>query len=334
MVENVLLSICIPTYNRPEYLSRLLKTIKSERKELFEVVVSDSSENDASREIVHQMLNRQQFLWKYHKNNVVISATENMNMCIRLALGKFIYLIHDDDFMEENGVDIILDKIALNSRYKTFMFGVKLVDSKGSVMRKQVFKQHKMLSPREAYKRLLNNSSFIRFPSMVVAKDAYRSAGDFNPKYPDVDDTDMWIRLLCKHGLFCIPEIVSCYTIHEKAATAKMFRKKILLNLLELFDKAGKKKLLPEGELEKYKSNFFHQFILAGTYRAIKSGNYDEGRKVFSLFSLPDIKSIPVSLKWYPVKIALFLILGLERTRYRLFTKTNIIDYGTNIKEP
>src|SRR5690606_16712724 len=100
-----LLSLCIPTHNRPRLLRRTLESIKASRPYLIEAIVSDNSDNDDSRAIVEQVFASATFKWTYYKNDPQSGASDNANKCIELARGKYVYLIHDDDFLYPGGVD-------------------------------------------------------------------------------------------------------------------------------------------------------------------------------------------------------------------------------------
>jgi glycosyltransferase involved in cell wall biosynthesis len=47
-----LISICIPAYEKPEALNRLLQSISIQRFRNFEVIITDDSKTDAAEKIV------------------------------------------------------------------------------------------------------------------------------------------------------------------------------------------------------------------------------------------------------------------------------------------
>ena len=63
--NSIQLSICIPTYNRPDQLSRMLKTMLPQLKRNVELVVRDDSENDLTEHVVRQQLSNSKIRWRY-----------------------------------------------------------------------------------------------------------------------------------------------------------------------------------------------------------------------------------------------------------------------------
>jgi len=319
-----LLSLCIPTHNRPRLLRRTLESIKASRPYLIEAIVSDNSDNDDSRAIVEQVFASATFKWTYYKNDPQSGASDNANKCIELARGKYVYLIHDDDFLYPGGVDAMCKNLEhLNDLYKVAKFGVSLANVDGKVYRTQTCKQKTYLKPDEAYRRLLNNSSWIRFPSIVVAKSAYEEIGGYNPAYKSADDLDMWIRLLAAYGVYCTPEVVSVFTIHPEADTQRMFNEQTVEILIKLFDKAKERHLIGEKDFEMYKTNFLHQFILSGAVRSLRNNDAANARRIMSIFKMDSLKNLKMSYKWMSVRLLLNLF-TYERsifTTKRVFAK-------------
>ena len=77
-LQRPLISICIPTYNRPTLLRRTLLSINADRDDL-EIIVTDNSTNNQSKEVVEQTLSSFPCSWLYHKNEPQVSPANNMN---------------------------------------------------------------------------------------------------------------------------------------------------------------------------------------------------------------------------------------------------------------
>ena len=94
----MLLSICIPTYNRQLNLYNCLNSIKIASKivskNLFEVCISDNSSNDKSENICKKF---NKFInLKYKKQKKTLEFQNFINVT-KMAKGEFIWLIGDDD---------------------------------------------------------------------------------------------------------------------------------------------------------------------------------------------------------------------------------------------
>src|SRR3954465_8010288 len=99
-IKSPLVSICVPAYKRVEFLQRLLESIAIQRFSDFEVVVTDDSNNQSVKELLENY--RDRFSITYHKNEKQLGTPENWNACISIAKGKWIKLMHDDDWFNDD----------------------------------------------------------------------------------------------------------------------------------------------------------------------------------------------------------------------------------------
>ena len=88
-------SICIPSYNNPSGMRRLLDSIASQNYRDFEVIVSDNSDNNFTKEITDNY-SRSLPLHYYHTSKG--NSTVNWNTSISYANGQYIKIMHHDDW--------------------------------------------------------------------------------------------------------------------------------------------------------------------------------------------------------------------------------------------
>lgn len=108
-----LLTIAIPTYNRPAYLSLCIEQIISQlstEKEYVEIYVSDNSCDDESFSVIEKFRNKG-FEIKYEKNENDIGADANIAQCFNRATGKYVLILGDDDLLLSDAIDEILHRI-------------------------------------------------------------------------------------------------------------------------------------------------------------------------------------------------------------------------------
>jgi len=108
--ELPLISICIPAYKRLAYLQRLLDSIKIQTYKNYEIIITDDSADETVKDFTENY--RDIASIKYYKNEEPLGTPENWNESIRKANGKWIKLMHDDDwFADENSLEIFADAI-------------------------------------------------------------------------------------------------------------------------------------------------------------------------------------------------------------------------------
>ena len=145
--------------------------------------------------------------------------------------------------------------------------------------RKQRFRRERYLEPKQALRRLLRNSSFVREPGAVVRRAAMEEEGLFDTSVGGATDTDMWVRLFSRYGVRCLPQATCAYTIHEAAATTGMWNPGTIRANGEIFDRAVARGLVPESAIRRWQADWYHQFILAGAYRRLRLGTPSRGAR-------------------------------------------------------
>jgi glycosyltransferase involved in cell wall biosynthesis len=114
MQEYPFISICIPSYKRADFLRRLFDSIAIQDYKDFEVIVTDDSPTEDVYDLCKKF--ERSFTIKYFKNMDAKGTPENWNEGIRKASGKWIKLMHDDDwFSRSDSLSIFADR-ALNAK--------------------------------------------------------------------------------------------------------------------------------------------------------------------------------------------------------------------------
>ena len=99
MTEIPILSICIPAYNRPLWFRRGLRSIVEKNlayQSQVEIVITDDSDDQGCKDIVEEVLAG--WGWLYEHHSVALGMAQNWNRAIALAQGRYVVILHDDDF--------------------------------------------------------------------------------------------------------------------------------------------------------------------------------------------------------------------------------------------
>lgn len=110
-----ILSICIPTYNRAAILDGALEAIEKALQQIdpseIELVISDNCSPDNTKEIVQKHIEKGLPIGTYIRNEENLGIIGNIKQCFRLAKGKYVWVLGDDDYVRQDALKIILDKI-------------------------------------------------------------------------------------------------------------------------------------------------------------------------------------------------------------------------------
>src|SRR5690242_21670698 len=93
-----LISICIPTYNRPELLRTLLDSIQKQTFKNFEIIVNDNSPHDEVETLINSY--KDVLPVCYVRNQPPVTAGKNCIKIMQRANGQWVKIMHDDDWFD------------------------------------------------------------------------------------------------------------------------------------------------------------------------------------------------------------------------------------------
>lgn len=115
MTNKPLLSICIPTYNRAEFLRDALDSIVGQinenNKDKIGICISDNASEDNTEELVNEYQEKLTVPIIYYKNEKNMGADYNYLKVAEIANGKYFWWLGSDDIIEEGGIDRLIEEI-------------------------------------------------------------------------------------------------------------------------------------------------------------------------------------------------------------------------------
>ncbi|HKZ67224.1 MAG TPA: glycosyltransferase family 2 protein [Chitinophagaceae bacterium] len=211
------ISICIPAYKRTDFLQRLLDSIAIQTFMDFEVVVTDDSPSEEVQGLCRQFEDK--FPLHYKKNAVVLGTPENWNESIRQAKGKWIKIMHDDDWFSTASA---LEKFfAVAQKEK----GAVIFSSYNDFFLSSG-KQRRIIIPALRFRQLkkepvtLLSRNIIGPPSVIMHKNDGKHW--YDPRVKWLVDIDMYIRRLQDDRIVYLPDALINVGIGEEQVTASM----------------------------------------------------------------------------------------------------------------
>jgi len=113
----VFLTIAIPTYNREKQLRRCLDGICKQLKigdDRVEVLISDNASDYDVKSLFDEYW-RQGYPVRLNRNKENIGMTANFLYCLSNTTSEYVWLFSDDEYINDNRIDLILDLICLNN---------------------------------------------------------------------------------------------------------------------------------------------------------------------------------------------------------------------------
>ena len=124
--KNVLISICIPTFNREIYLKNTLESIVSQpefvNSDNVEIVISDNASCDGTKELCEGYVKKYKNKILYSRNETTTHTSENFKKVLSLAHGDFLKLHNDNLMVKPNGLAKLLETVKKYKDTKKLIF--------------------------------------------------------------------------------------------------------------------------------------------------------------------------------------------------------------------
>jgi glycosyltransferase involved in cell wall biosynthesis len=190
-MKNELISICIPTYNQTNLLEKTLESILSQTYTNYEVIISD----DSTTEDVFNLISKYDFKGRmnYYKNNIPLGSPTNWNKSIRQAKGKYIKILHHDDWF--SSTDSLYEFVIKAERYPDVTFFFCATESLNHIENKKRYYIPNKLTVNKIMHNplLLMVGNIIGAPSVTFFK---KNSELFDENIRWLVDLDFYIRII------------------------------------------------------------------------------------------------------------------------------------------
>jgi len=172
-LKNIKLSICIPTYNRAQFLRQALESVILQADERVEIVVVDGASPDNTTEVVSAYKQVFQNL-VYCRGEKNLGVDRDMARCIELARGEYCWMLSDDDMLAPGAIKRVMQEI--DAKCEIYLCNVIACDLSMRPLRKRYWLLNRVC---DRIFNLHNDKEFIEYcnkASSIGALFSYMSA--------------------------------------------------------------------------------------------------------------------------------------------------------------
>lgn len=221
--EVPLVSIMIPTHNRPHYLEIALKSALAQTYPNIEILISDNSDDETSYTMLQPYLKKYSNIKYYRKKGM--SVGDNCKKCFYMATGEYINFLMDDDAFSKDKIEKMMyyywnnNDVTLVTSYRQWIDenGNKLSEGVGT---RRLFEKDTILDGVELGNFIVSNMlNVIGEPTTVLIRkkdlDEKYFGYYYNKQYSHMADVATWLHLLSKGKAVYISECLSYFRIHQ-----------------------------------------------------------------------------------------------------------------------
>lgn len=220
---NPLISICIPSYNRPQYLRELLLSVLSQTYINFEIIIYDdwSPQVNKIQEIVETIGDKRikLFLWEN------VGFIKNWNRCLSHCQGEYIKLVWDDDILYPTCLEIEQATLEKNKNVGITICNYDTIDGKWKPINNKSFNKNSFRlfqeDKREDWRSFIKNYFLwkrrVWLPtSIMFKKSVFEKTGFFNEKVGSPADIEYWLRIARNSDIYYIDNALIKMRWHEQ----------------------------------------------------------------------------------------------------------------------
>lgn len=224
-MQKPLVSILIPTYNRPIYFKQALISAVLQSYPNIEVVICDDSTNNNSQKIALQYKKKFPYKIKYYKNKITKGGRLNFQSALEKANGEYINFLMDDDLFHPQKIERMMqyfladtnENITLITSYR------QPIDANGNKIPDFSFTKKRFISDTivdgiSASNSMILDGNWIGEPTTVLfrRKNLIEPFGHFHgSQYYSAVDMASWLSLLSRGNLVYISDTLSYLRMHS-----------------------------------------------------------------------------------------------------------------------
>jgi len=226
---NPMISVIVPTFNRPEMLKETLDSILNQTYKDFEIVVVNDAGVDVE-DMVAEKNHGGNIIHIKHSTNKGLAGSRNTG--INAANGKYIAYLDDDDIFYPEHLKTLVNflessdyRAAYTDAYRAYQAGEN---------GKYIIKKRELTSSSDFdYNRILI-SNYIPVLCFMHEKSCLDEVGLFDEALTSHEDWDLWIRMSRKFQFGHIRKITAEYRFRTDGSTMFSGRRADMLRTMEV----------------------------------------------------------------------------------------------------
>ena len=222
-------SVCIPTYNRAQFIGEAIQSVLDQSCQDFEIIVYDDASTDETEAVVRGIADPR---IRYFRQPQQVGISRNRNSCLAVARGEYIGWLDSDDIYLPH---MLAEQSAVLDAHPSVGLvhaEVEGMDERGLTvgMAKKFAPEGDVIEPGlDAFQELCAQN-YIHVPSVLVRRSCYEQVGGYNPTLRVGEDSEMWLRIALRYDLAYRAAPVARKRAHPGTVTGSLSVLKLIDN--------------------------------------------------------------------------------------------------------
>jgi glycosyltransferase involved in cell wall biosynthesis len=223
--DTPLVTIAIPTLNRPGFLRLAVQSALAQTHSNIEVLVSDNASEDAAADVLAAFAERR--LRIFRQNNR-LSMCANWNFALQGARGEYFLLLSDDDLLEHTAVEEMVARFKATPAVGLVFCRGEVIDSDG----RRIYLGNTAPSELSAGEMILRffRSELDLWPCSLMFRRC--DMAEYPEGFPLGADAAAWIKVVTLFGSAAfVPRVLTRYRVHANTTVTTPLRTWYIENL-------------------------------------------------------------------------------------------------------
>lgn len=207
-----LVTIGMPTYNRANsYLKDALKSAVSQTYPNIEIVISDNASTDNTEALIKSFNDPR---IRYFRQSTNIGGLNNANFCVERANGDYFVLLHDDDLIDNDFIEVCMKAVNYDVNFGVILTGTRVIDENGRIM-KETPNKVEGWSTTDFFLGWFDNKLALYLCSTLYNTKRLKDLGCFRSKKNLYEDNVALFQLAAKFGRKDIHDAKASFRMHS-----------------------------------------------------------------------------------------------------------------------
>ena len=214
-----LISVGMPAYNAERYIGAAIESILGQTFQDWELVIVNDGSTDTTLERIRSYKDHRIKCFSQDNSGPAVGY----NRALAESRGHYFALLNADDVCHPDRLEYQFQSYSTGNRRILFSTP-DFIDSEGKPMSGDHFLTGRFradsYTPAQTLEQFFFHGNFLCTPTLFAERDVLLEAGPFNPALFNLNDFELWIRLVKKYPLCPDPRPVIQYRIHSRNLSA------------------------------------------------------------------------------------------------------------------
>lgn len=213
--DRLLVTVVVITYNHEKYIADAIKSVLNQTFAQFEIVIVNDGSWDKTEAII-KSFHDERIKYLYQNNQGPSTA---LNNAIKAASGKYVAIMSGDDICHPDRLQKQLNYLLSTKEKKIVFSRVSFIDDANKNIEcewgEKIFNTVKNRTRSECFRHLFFEGNFLNAPTCMLEKSILLDEGLFNVASIQLQDFDMWLKLIKKYDFYIFEEKLLKYRIRS-----------------------------------------------------------------------------------------------------------------------